>query len=97
MHVHGARVAEVVKPPHLIKQLIPGKHPVGRRRQMVQKLQLLGRGIHPPAVHKQLVGIKIDGQLVKDELFLSPPPSPNLRSTAWMRASTSFISNGFVM
>ena len=40
---------------------------------MVEQLQLLGGRIHPLAVHQQLVGVQIDDQLVKGELFLSAP------------------------
>ena len=37
---------------------------------MVQKFQLFGRGVHPLAVHQQLVGVQVDDQLVKHQLFL---------------------------
>ena len=75
MDVHGAGVAEVVKAPHLIQQLVAGKHAVGGRRQMVEQLQLLGGRVHPLAVHQQLVGVQVDDQLVKGELL---PPVPLL-------------------
>ena len=37
---------------------------------MEQQLQLLGRSVHPLAVHQQLIGIQIDDQLVKGQLLL---------------------------
>ena len=50
MHVHGTAVAEVVKAPDLVQQLITGIDPVGRGSQVVQQLHLLGRGIDLLAV-----------------------------------------------
>ena len=70
MYVHGAAVAEVVKPPHLVQQLIAGEYPVGGGGQVEEKLQLFGRSVHPLAVHQQLIGVQIDDQLVKGELAL---------------------------
>ena len=41
---------------------------------MVQKLQLLGRSIHPLAVHNQFVGIQIHYQLIEGQLLLRARP-----------------------
>ena len=70
MHIYRTAVAKVVKAPHLIQQLVAGKYPVGGRGQVVQKLQLLRRRIHPLAIHQQLVGIQVDHQLIKAELLV---------------------------
>ena len=73
MHVHGTGVAEVVEAPHLVQQLVSGEYPVGGGRQVVEQLQLLGRRIHPLAVHQQLIGVQVDDQLVEGELLLAAP------------------------
>ena len=72
MHVHSAGVSEVVKAPHLIQQLVAGEYPVGGGGQVEQQLQLLGRGVHRLAVDDQLIGVQIDDQLVKGQLFGAP-------------------------
>ena len=37
---------------------------------MIEQLQLLGGRVHPLAVYQQLIGVQIDDQLVKGQLFL---------------------------
>ena len=69
MHVHGAAVAEVVKAPHLVEQLVAGVDAVGRRRKVVQKLHLLGRRVDLLAVDDQLIGVEVDDELVEGELL----------------------------
>ena len=67
MNVHGAAVAEVVEAPHLIEQLIARVDAVGRCGQMIEQLQLLGRCVDLLAVHDQLVGVKVDDELIEHE------------------------------
>ena len=69
MHVHGAAVAEVVKAPHLVEQLVAGVDAVGRGRKVVQKLHLLGRRVDLFAVDDQLIGVEVDDELVEGELL----------------------------
>ena len=69
MHVHGAAVAEVIKAPHLVEQLVAGVDAVGRRREVVQQLHLLGRRVDLLAVDDQLVGVEVDDELVERELL----------------------------
>ena len=74
MHVDGAAVAKIVKPPDLVEQLISRIDPVGRGCQMVQKLHLLGRRLDALAVDHQLERIQVNDQLVEDQtarLFLA--------------------------
>ena len=37
---------------------------------MIEQFQLLGGRVHPLAVYQQLIGVQIDDQLVKGQLFL---------------------------
>ena len=70
MDIHGTAVAEIIKSPYLVQQLVAGIHPVGGGCQMVQKLQLLGRRVDLLPVHRQLVGVQVDLQLVEYQLLL---------------------------
>ncbi|CAN3975112.1 Plasmid mobilization relaxosome protein MobC, partial [Dysosmobacter welbionis] len=63
--IHCPAVAEVVKAPHLIQQLVPGVHPVGGGGQMIQQLQLLGGRVDFLPIHDQLVGVQVNHQLVE--------------------------------
>ena len=65
MDVHRPAVAEIVKAPHFVQQLVAGIDPVGRGGQVVQQLHLLGGRVDFLAVHDQLEGIHIDNQLVE--------------------------------
>ena len=67
MDVHGAGVAEVVKAPHLVQQLVAGVYPVGGGGQVIQQLQLLGRRVDLLAVYQQLVAVQVDDQLVEHQ------------------------------
>ena len=69
MYVYGAAVAEVVKAPHLIQQLVAGEHPVGRGRQVVQQLQLFGGRIYPMPINEQFIGVQVDDQFVVRQLL----------------------------
>ena len=69
MYIHGAAVAEVVKAPHLIQQLVAGVDPVGRGGQVIEQLQLLGGSVHFLSVHDQLVRIQVDNELIEHQLL----------------------------
>ena len=43
VNVNGARIAEVIEAPYLVKQLVARKNNVGRRCKMIQQLHLFGR------------------------------------------------------
>ena len=45
MHVHRARVAEVVEAPHLVKELVARVDAVRRGGEVIEKLQLFGRRV----------------------------------------------------
>ena len=77
MDIHRPAVAKVVKAPDLVQQLIAGVDPVGGGGEIVEQLHLLGRCVDLLAVHDQLEGIHIDGQLVEHQL-----PGLLLRSDA---------------
>ena len=64
MYVYGTAVAEVVKAPYLVQQLVAGKDLVGVGGEVVEQLELLGRGVDLLAVYDQLVVRQVDRQLV---------------------------------
>ena len=67
MDVHGAAVAEIVKAPHLVEQLVARVDAVGRGREVVQQLQLLRGRVDLLAVDDQLVAVEVDDELVKGQ------------------------------
>ena len=93
MHVHGAAVAEIVKAPHLVEQLVARVDAVGRGREVVQQLQLLRGRVDLLAVDDQLVAVEVDDELVKGQALFCVVGD----LTALMRAISSFISKGLTM
>ena len=71
MNVNRSGIAKVVKSPYFVQKLIPRKDSVGRRRKMINKLQLFGRSINLFSVYNQLIGIKINGKLIELKLFFN--------------------------
>ena len=67
MNIHRPGIAEIIKAPDLVQQLIAGVHPIGGGGQIVQQLHLLGGRVHLFAVYGQFKGIHIDDQLVKHQ------------------------------
>ena len=67
VNIHRPGVAEVIKAPDLVQELVPGKDPVGGGGQVEQQLQFLRGRIHPLALDLQLVGVQVDDQSVKGQ------------------------------
>ena len=67
MDIHCAAISEIIEAPHLVQQLVAGVDPVGCGRQMVEKLQFLGRRVHLFSVHNQLVGVQVNRELIKGQ------------------------------
>lgn len=62
MGIHRPGVPEVVKAPHLIQKLIPGKDHALILRQLQQKVEFLGRQVDRLAVHRHGAGLLLDAQ-----------------------------------
>ena len=67
MDIHGTAVAEVVKAPDLVQQLIAGVYPVGRGCQIEQQFHFLGGRVDFLAVHGQFKSIHVDDHFVKGQ------------------------------
>ena len=65
MDVHGAGIAEIIKAPHLVEQLVAGENAVGGGGKMIEKLHFLGGRLYALAVYDELIGIQIDHELIK--------------------------------
>src|SRR5437588_6818008 len=60
--VDGAAEALEIVAPHLIEQLLAGKHLPGRTRQRQQQIKLFGTQLNCPAAHHHRAARRIDGQ-----------------------------------
>ena len=67
MDIDGAAVAEIIKAPDLVEQLIAREDAVRAGGQMVKEFHLLGRRFDALAVNDEFKRVKIDDQLVEDQ------------------------------
>ena len=70
MDIDGAGVAEIIKPPDFVQQLIAGKNAIRRGSKMIEKFHFLRGSINLFAVNDQFVGVQVNHQLVKGKLVL---------------------------
>lgn len=96
MDVDGMAVAEIIKSPDLVEQLVAREDAVRAGREMEQKLHFLGRRLDALAVDDELERVKVDNELVEDQtaglglLVLAARAAQNGLDTA----KSSFISKG---
>ena len=68
VYVHRPGIAEIVKAPHLVQQLVAGVDPVGRGANGTAA-PAPWRRVHLLPVHDQLVGVQVDDELVEGQLL----------------------------
>ena len=100
MHVDGAAVAEIVKAPDLVEQLIARDRPGSGEdaRWYKSSISLGGVSMRLPSTISSNESRSMTSLSKTRRRGFSLPfsPSPARRRTASMRASTSFISKGLV-
>ena len=70
MHVHGARLHEAVFAPDQIQQLLAPEDAARCAHEGGQQVELLGREIHPLALHDDLEAVPVDLEVTRLEVLL---------------------------
>ena len=70
MHVHGARLHEAVFAPDQIQQLLAPEDAARCAHEGGQEVELLGREIHPLALHDDLEAVPVDLEVARLEVLL---------------------------
>ena len=104
MYVNGAGIADIVIAPDVVQKLFPRKYLVWMGCQKIEQFQFFGRHLNALLIIIDRIICQIDYKIWIGDAFLGIAASSEAtgsvaerRSTALMRATSSFVSKGFMI